>query len=317
MEIIGSLRILLHLLLIGLFAGTLGGLLGVGGGAVMVPALNLLLGWPYHLAVASSLFCMIWLSAASTYGHKKNGYILMGVVIRLVPVAAMFGIIGVLVSGVMPKLGFYVLFAAFLLAMAYKNIVKLLRNEPEEEPIAEFVGKRKWVTFLIAVPVGLVQGIMGIGGGAIAVPALHSFLKLPLKNAIAISSATIMFSSTIAAITKMSFIEGMSVVLEGTGQLVTLHWYHAAIIGGCMAVTALVCARVGAHLTKRLPTRTVRIVFVVLLLWAGYKYARKSYSTCCELLNAGAKPAVEAGAGETHVGTPPVNPENTTNDQSP
>ena len=77
-----------------------------------------------------------------------------------------------------------------------------------------------------------------------------------------------------------------------------------------MAVTALVCARVGAHLTRRLPTRTVRIVFAVLLLWGGYKYARKSYSTCCELLNGRAKPAVEAGVDETHFGAPTLSPEN-------
>lgn len=316
MEIITPLRILLYLL-IGLVAGTLGGLLGIGGGAVMVPALNLFLGWPYHLAVASSLFCMIWLSAASTYGHKKNGYVLTSVVVRLIPMAAVFGVIGVLVSGMIPKWVFYVLFAVFLFAMACSNIQKLLSGTPEEEPVTEFVSNRKWMTFLIAAAMGLAQGILGIGGGVIAVPALHSILKLPLKNAIAISSATIMVSATIAAIAKMRFIEGMSATLEDTGQLVTLHWYHAAIIGGCMAVTALVCARVGAHLTKRLPTRTVRIVFVVLLLWAGYKYAGKSYATCCELLNGRAKPAVEAGVDETHLGAPTLSPEDAIPDQSP
>lgn len=316
MEIITPLRILLYLLT-GIVAGTLGGLLGIGGGAVMVPTLNLILGWPYHLAVASSLFCMIWLSAASTYGHKKNGYILTGVVVRLVPVAAVFGIIGVSLSGVMPKWIFYVLFAVFLFAMACSNIHKLLSGIPEEEPVTEFVSKRKWLTFLIAAAMGLAQGTLGIGGGAIAVPMLHSFLKLPLKNAIAISSATIMMSAAIAAIAKMRFIEGMSAAMEDTGLQVTLHWHHAAIIGGCMAATALVCARIGAHLTKRLPTRTVRIIFVMLLLWGGYKYARKSYSTCCALWNVGAKPAVEAGADETNAGAPPVSPEDTTPDQSP
>ncbi|MHC4713808.1 MAG: sulfite exporter TauE/SafE family protein [Planctomycetota bacterium] len=292
MEILTPATILVYLL-IGLIAGALGGLLGIGGGSVMVPSLNLVLGWPYHLAVASSLFCMVWLSTASTYGHKKNGYILTGVIVRLIPVSAVSGVLGVFLSGVMPKWIFYVLFAVFLFVTAYSNILRLVSREPEEEPVKEFTSHRKWVAFLIAVPMGLSQGILGIGGGVVGVPALHAFLKLPLKNAIANSSATIMFSAALAAITKLRFIEGLEATLE-SDQVVLLHWYHAAIIGGCMALTALVAARVGAHLTKRLPTRTVRAIFVIVLLWGGYKYARKSIEECSNFVNNTVNSAIEA-----------------------
>ena len=78
----------------GLIAGTLGGLIGIGGGVIVVPALTLIFHKDAQLAVAASLFQMIFIATSSAYGHYRNGYILKSVVVRLVPVAAVAAIVG-------------------------------------------------------------------------------------------------------------------------------------------------------------------------------------------------------------------------------
>lgn len=271
MEIVGYL-------IIGLVAGTLGGLLGIGGGAVMVPSLNLIFDKPYHLAAAASLVCTIFVAGSSAYGHWKNRFIMTRVLARLLPVAMVSAIFGAVVgTRFLPAWIVYSLFALFLGYSVVKNIEALVRNKPEEEPLHDFTPPNRWVLPLIAIPMGLVQGILGIGGGVVAVPALHMFLKLPLKNAIATSSATIVFSAIIASVSKLTAINGM-VVERLSGEVVTLHWHDAVLMGLLMASTAVIFGRVGAHMVKHSPTKFLRIAFVIVLAWATWKYSTKAYS---------------------------------------
>lgn len=261
-----------------ILAGTLGGLLGIGGGVVMVPAVNLVFGENFHVAVAASLFCMVFLALSSAYGHWKNGYILENVLWELVPIAAVSAVVGVyLGSYVLPGWALNLLFAAFLAHIVYKSLRKLLRPGEEAEPVDRFTKPNRWIIPVIGAAMGLSCGILGIGGGVVAVPALHFFLKLPLKNAVANSSATILFSAAIAAVVKLAAVNGMTVTLE-TGELATLSWQQPIVIGLLMAPLALVFGRLGSHLTKISPTRLVRAVFVVVAIWACYKYAARTYA---------------------------------------
>ena len=278
-------------LVTGAIAGTLGGLLGIGGGVVMVPAVNLIFGKHIQLAVASSLFCMIFLSISSAYGHWKNGYILKNVLWEMAPIATVSAIVGVFLgSWVLPVWVLHLLFATFLAYTAYKNIATVVRRTPEEGPIKRFVLPNRWIVPVIAVPMGLSCGILGIGGGVVAVPALHYFLKLPFKNAVANSSATILFSAAVAAVVKLSTINGMEVTTAG--GTATLYWYHAVIIGALMAPTALVFGRIGSHLTRISPTRLVRALFVVVAVWACWKYADKTRQDLQAYLDSRAPTAV-------------------------
>ncbi len=263
-------------LVTGVIAGTLGGLLGIGGGVVMVPAVNLIFGKHIQLAVASSLFCMIFLSISSSYGHWKNGYVLKNVLWEMVPIATVSAIAGVFLgSWVLPAWVLHLMFAVFLGYTVYKNIATIVGGAPEEGPVKRFAPPNRWIVPAIAVPMGLSCGILGIGGGVIAVPALHYFLKLPFKNAVANSSATILFSATVAAVVKFSTINGMEVTTAAGTE--TLYWYHAMIIGALMAPTALIFGRIGSHLTRITPTRLVRALFVIVAVWACWKYADRTW----------------------------------------
>lgn len=87
-EIAGILKII-TLLLIGLFAGFLAGMMGIGGGTVMVPALVLILNYGQHIAQGTSLLCMVPAGAVGAYTHLKLGNVIKNLLPGLI-----LGIIG-------------------------------------------------------------------------------------------------------------------------------------------------------------------------------------------------------------------------------
>ncbi|MCX7988899.1 MAG: sulfite exporter TauE/SafE family protein [Thermodesulfovibrio sp.] len=74
-EFTGILKIII-LLLIGLFAGFLAGMMGIGGGTVMVPALVIILNYGQHIAQGTSLLCMVPAGAVGAYTHLKLGNVI-------------------------------------------------------------------------------------------------------------------------------------------------------------------------------------------------------------------------------------------------
>ena len=71
-----DVQVVLSLVLIGVLAGILSGLVGVGGGVVMVPMLILLLGFNQHQAQGTSLAVLVVpVTAVAVYTYHKEGFI--------------------------------------------------------------------------------------------------------------------------------------------------------------------------------------------------------------------------------------------------
>ncbi len=259
----------------GAMAGFFGGLLGIGGGIVAVPALNLIIGETMHVAIAGSLTSMVFVAAGAAWGHWKNGYLLRAVMIRLIPLAALSAVAGVLVGAHIPGWLLRRIFAIFLVYavgnMLYKSTRSYFSKKAEEVPVTEFTPRNEWITPLIAIPMGFSSGVLGIGGGVIAVPAMHLFLRLPLKNAIANSAATIFFSSIIAATVKLISINGMTVNTSG-GEEIILAWHHGAIIGVMLAPMAFLGGRMGSHIARVAPVMIIRLLFAAVALYGAQRY---------------------------------------------
>lgn len=86
-----DIQIVLSLMLIGILAGILSGLVGVGGGVIMVPLLVLLLGFNQHQAQGTSLAVLVVpVTAVAVYTYHKEGFIDW----RYVGIIAMFFVIG-------------------------------------------------------------------------------------------------------------------------------------------------------------------------------------------------------------------------------
>lgn len=122
---------LIQLVVIGLAAGFLAGLLGVGGGIVMVPAMVLLLGFDQHVAQGTSLLVIIPAALTGSFTHHRRGRL----VLRDAALLAAGGVIGAVIGSVLAlsveETTLRRLFAAFLLISAVRILLPkdLLRRD--------------------------------------------------------------------------------------------------------------------------------------------------------------------------------------------
>lgn len=119
-------------LALGLFAGTLAGLLGIGGGIVMVPGMVLMLGLDQHTAQGISLGAMTILSLSGCYVQVKQKNLKIPVVIWIAPAAVGFGILGAYVAGKIESDTLGRVFGGFLLIngaqMLFRTVRKMKSN---------------------------------------------------------------------------------------------------------------------------------------------------------------------------------------------
>jgi len=256
--------------LTGLVAGVLGGLLGIGGSVVMIPALV----WVFssvsdrpetvHQYQAAAMIVNFLLAGPAALRHARAKAIYAGVWKHLAPAALAGIVVGVLVSRAGVFTGenerhMRMAFGVFLLYVAGYNSWRM------RSPMVEGVSREKadampaWKKIAVGLPMGFAAGLLGIGGGALAVPAMQIVLRLPLRNAIATSAATIFTISWLGAIVKNA-----SLASDGS---VT----RSLILAAILAPTAMAGAYLGGHLTHTLPLRVVRGALVVLMLAAAWK----------------------------------------------
>jgi len=264
---------------LGLLAGTAGGLLGIGGGVVSVPGLTLifLAGNPAANALArsASLVVSTFIGLSSALRHRKAKCVLPRVVCMLLVGGLIGGVTGSLLSSHLDhwKWIFPGVFAAFMLYVIAQNARRLLpggdggeRQLSSDEPYR--LTRPRMVGLLsVGFPMGLLAGLLGIGGGAVAVPMQQTVVRMPLRNAIACSSATIFGTCLVA---------GTTALLVGTTKSVVGFPWLPLQIGAILLPSAIVGAQIGAHLNHALPLRVVRIVFVVLMVVVCVKMVQKS-----------------------------------------
>ena len=264
--------------LLGLVAGLTGGMLGVGGSTVIIPGLAVILGPAQHLWQAAAMIVNVAVSAPAAWGHWRAGAVRVHVLKWLFPAAVAGVVLGVAASNLevfSGRDGGKLLgrcLAVFLVYAAFNNAWKVIKGRrtkrkkgdaDEAEPPA-----RPGRTLAIGGAMGGVAGLLGIGGGAVAVPLQQLLLKLPLRQAIANSSCVICVSAGIGAVMKNATLS-QHVGLDGAPLTATSGLWLAAVL----APTAFVGGRLGATLTHRLPLEKVRVAFVVLMLVAAWKMA--------------------------------------------
>jgi len=200
--------------LIGLFTGVIGGMLGVGGGIIMIPAMTELLGPDQHLYQAAAMIVTLFVVVPAVLRHAREGVIDRPSVARIVMVAVPAVLVGVGVSELPVFAGAgeaYLrgVFGAFLLLAGGYEIYRMLRRREPVSPLAvrgasgaDRAGAVWLQAPLIAIPTGLVAGLLGVGGGLLAVPLQRRFLKMPMRTAIANSSAIIIATCVVGATAK-------------------------------------------------------------------------------------------------------------------
>lgn len=251
---------------LGLIAGVLGGLLGVGGSIIMIPGLTLLLARHQHLYQAAAMIANVAVSVPAANRHWRAGAMTPRVLAWTMPAALVFVLVGVWVSN-LPVFegadgGVWLgrVLAVFLVYVIAVNARKMLVTQPVDDGTNVLI--RPTRASLVGVVMGTVAGLLGVGGGAVAVPLQQVLLKLPLRSCIANSSAIICGSAALGAIYK-------NATLGGHGYA----WRHSLVLALILAPTCVLGGHLGAALTHQLPIRQVRLAFVLLMIVAAVKMA--------------------------------------------
>jgi uncharacterized membrane protein YfcA len=252
-------------LLTGFLAGAFGGLLGLGGAIILVPALTLGFGLPVHMAIAVSLVSNIFVSATSAIGYARKGLIHRKTVM-IMNAGSIAGIaIGTLVATRSPADVIKVLFGVFLLSLIteaiLRNTLHIIRQKPQknEKPMKEPEKINVPAFSLLGFAMGMLGAMLGLGGGALAVPVQNLLLKIPLRNAIANSLATIVVSASLGAV--LFFILGSGRLFSASDALITVAAVVPGSIIGALAATTI------AH---RIPAGYIKFIFYAAILYVAY-----------------------------------------------
>jgi len=256
------------LLCVGLVAGALGGLLGIGGSIIMIPAMVMLLGWDFHLAQAIAMTVNPAVALSSAVKHQRNKNISWQSTVYVLPIAVVCICIAAWLSNSIPGGWLELAFGLFLIWVLWDQIscltgrTDLLPKDSTTKTVLPIRHSNETPLrgAIIGGVTGTTAGFLGIGGGLIQVPLLNRLCGLNIKQAIG-TSASIMFVTAICgAIVKdlslPSNTEGIQDMFPRVAWLIP-----GAIIGGWF----------GAVLTNILSVKYIRIVFSILVLLAAYK----------------------------------------------
>lgn len=252
---------------IGFVAGTLGGMLGVGGSVVMIPGLTWFLGPAQHLYQATAMIANVFVAVPAALRHRRAGAMHATALRGMLPAAILFVLLGVWLSnrafftGTDGERWLRRVFALFLVYVIVLNIGRLFDGSGRDGESPSSDGSRATVTRggIVGSIMGTVAGLLGIGGGAVAVPLQQIVLRLPLRRCIANSSAVICISAGIGAVYKNASLPA------------AYDWRTSLMIAALLAPSAFIGGRIGASLTHRLPLRQVRVAFILLMVVAAWK----------------------------------------------
>ncbi len=270
---------LAFIVLLGLIAGTLGGMLGVGGSVVMIPGLAMLFGTGenQHLYQASAMAVNVAVAIPATLRHRQARMMVPAVIRWMLPLSLVTIVMGVWASNLPifkdEQGGLWLgrVLAMFLVYVIVLNIRKLIRSQAQiEADRSQDALITPMRSGLVGAVMGSTGGLLGIGGGGLAVPLQQTLIKLPLRNAIANSAFVMVFSAILGAAYKIATLDGHhydDVVLARPA------WQTALLLAAVLAPTAILGARLGAKLTHTLPLNQVRIAFVLMMIVAAWKMA--------------------------------------------
>ncbi|OWY66899.1 hypothetical protein B7486_34170 [cyanobacterium TDX16] len=262
------------LVIIGLAGGASGGLLGIGGSVVMIPGMVLLLGPDkQHLYQAAAMIVNFFVVGPAVLRHTQARATLRPVTRWTIPSAIVGAVAGVYVSELSVFHGsgqgyLQIVFAVFLAYVVAYNLLRLRSGQRFPKMTEEDSAKlsKSLIVAVVGLPSGLLGGLLGVGGGLVAVPAQQVALRIPLTNAIANSASTILWSSIVGAIAKNSRLTEHGFTIR-----------ESLLLALCLVPSAMIASYFTAAKVHRWPVRVIRYAFVALLVYCAYLLATKGW----------------------------------------
>lgn len=188
----------IELILVGIFIGTMSGFFGIGGGMILVPIL-LVLGFDVKIAIGISIIQMVFSSIYGSYLNHKKGSLIIGEGIFVGLGGFLGGYIGGYVTHFLSDTMLQFTFFALLLFALFR-----LFFSKNHEDDAQTKSLNKALLFTIGVGIGIFSITLGIGGSIILTPLLVGLLHYPLKKAVSAGLFFVVFSSIAGMISRLS-----------------------------------------------------------------------------------------------------------------
>ena len=252
-------------------AGLIGALAGVGGGILVIPALTFGFGIDIRLAVGASIVSVIATSSGSAAAYVRDRMTDMRVGMFLELATTTGAVCGALLAAVVAPEFLYVLLGLVLLGSAAMQASRMGEEMPPAEPPSAlatrlrltssypdrklgrevpYSARRIPLGFVLMWVAGVVSGLLGIGSGVLKVLAMDGAMRLPMK----VSSATSNFMIGVTAASAGSYLARGDVDPQ---------------VAAPVALGVLAGALVGARLLHHISNRTVRLVFLPVLIAVG------------------------------------------------
>ncbi|MGQ9706404.1 MAG: sulfite exporter TauE/SafE family protein [bacterium] len=242
-------------LITGFFAGIIGGLLGTGGCALMMPVIRFGFHFDPAIAVGTTLTAVVFTAASGAIQHIK----MKNVDRETALLTGYSGILGVIIGSII--FGFIKDYGAIIdliigiafIIVSIRMLYEGIFSKGQSTRGTEITGRPLSKTVLGSI-IGILTGIIGLGGGYALVPSYIYLLKSPVKLAIGTSMATFVWMALVGAFFKV-FQEVVNI--------------SAAIVLG---VGALVGAIYGAKLVAKFKPNFLKALFGLLFLYVSLKY---------------------------------------------
>lgn len=271
----------------GLGVGVLSGLFGIGGGTVMVPIFRLGFGLSALASTGTSLFTMIFTSIAGSVTHIRNHTCIVPLGLLAGLCGATMSPLGVFLANHSPA---WLVMLATALVIAYSSSTMLRKglampkkgqgsaeavpenapdvsalmaaaqtesepkseseseSEPDAEPLPQLSRRQYLIGALAGMTGGLAGGYVGLGGGFLMVPIFISGVGISMKHA----SGTSLFAI---------------IILAAAGSLTQAYYGNLEVVAGlAMAMGSIPGAILGANFVKRVPERSLRIMFGIFMI---------------------------------------------------
>ncbi|WP_339061165.1 sulfite exporter TauE/SafE family protein [Tepidibacillus marianensis] len=263
------------LLLIGIIAGTFGGLVGLGGGVIVVPSLLFIssMGWISQTlapnnAVGISLMVIIFTGISATIYNSRQKRVDFKSGLFFFVAGGPMAMIGGMVNKYVHMKLFYLLFGLVMLLITYllarkekmkpKKVSWQVKREYTDPQGNKYeYGYNRWIAFAITGFAGFIAGLFGIGGGAILVPMMVILFHFPPHVATATSLFIILLSASSGSISHIII-----------GNII----YHYAIVIG---IGAYLGGNLGSYLSSKMSSKgliiALRLVIVFVAIQLIYK----------------------------------------------